>query len=125
MDHCSRVPHRYSVLWVGKERGFSISAVGAVSVQRLGYRVCVLSFYHIITVGFLCRGNIYTYKLILDCLSCNDLIKHVWVLQIVLRSADVLKQIETAFTLAGLETLIVSGWVFLMQTHLVSIIHAV
>lgn len=78
-------------------------------MQRLGYRGYVLSFYHIITVGFLCGGDIYTYKLILDCLSCNDLIKHVWVLQMVLRSADVLKQIEIAFTLAGLEILMFSG----------------
>lgn len=33
------------------------------------------------------------------------LIKYVWVLQIVLRSADVLKQIESAFTMARLGTL--------------------
>lgn len=24
-------------------------------------------------------GETYSYKLILDCLSCNDLIKHFWV----------------------------------------------
>lgn len=61
-------------------------------------------------MGFLCGGDIYTYKLILDYLSCICLmriilIKYVWVLQIVLRSADVLKQIESAFTMARLGTL--------------------